>query len=88
MAYFNDNDNNNSTFSAPEEFGSYPFLQPQAFTSTGEIYDQGTSTFDGGWTAAEQSGFTVDPPTVPQATPDYGENSTTCFVTSTLHVNP
>ena len=79
MAYFNNNDSYYSTFSTPEVLGSYPFLQPQTFTPTGEVYDQETSTFAGDWTAADQSGFMAGPSTIPPATINHGENFDTCF---------
>ena len=79
MAYFNNNDSYYSTSSTPEELGSYPFLQPQTFTPTGEVYDQETSTFAGDWTAADQSGFMAGPSTIPPATKNYNENFDTYF---------
>jgi len=88
MAYFNNNNGYNSTSSTPEELDSYPFLQPQTFTSTGDIYTQETSTFTGGWTAVDQSGFMVGPSNIPLATTNYGENLATYFLDLCLTREP
>ena len=80
MAYFN-NDSYYSTLFTPEELGSYPFLQSQTFTSTGEVCNQEASSFASGWTAApDQSGFMAGPSSIPPAITNHGENLATYFV--------
>jgi len=88
MAYFSSDDSYYSTPFTPEESDSYPFLQPQAFTSTGEVYDQETSTLADGWTAADQSGSMAGPSTIPPATTNYDENFATCFADPCLPREP
>jgi len=88
MAYFNNDDSYYSTFPTPEEFSSYPFLQNQGFTSTGQTYDQEVSAFDGGWTPTDQSGFVAGPSNIPLATTNYGENLATYFVGLWLTYGP
>ncbi|KAF9648629.1 hypothetical protein BDM02DRAFT_2210417 [Thelephora ganbajun] len=59
MAYFSNNDNLYAPTTTPEEFDLYPFLQPQTFTATQEVYRQ--PTFASDWDWVDQAGSSTTP---------------------------
>ena len=80
MAYFNDNCNSYSSPSTPEELGPYPFLQPQASVTAGEVYNGVAPTFTGGWTTVGQPESMADPSAGLLAGASYGEHSSTLLI--------